>query len=191
MDIVATAIPDVKELLPVRLTDNRGFFSETYNLARFTAAGITATFVQDNHSLSYAKYTVRGLHFQLPPFAQDKLVRVTRGSAFDVALDLRRASPTFGKSVALMLSAERWNQLFIPVGFAHGYCTLEPNTEVVYKTSTHYVPESERGILWNDPALDIAWPFPLGEQTVSDRDQAWPVLGEAPIAFGAATGPRS
>ena len=151
-------IPDVKLITPQRFYDERGFFSETYNRQRLAEFGIEADFVQDNHSFSSAKGVVRGLHFQVSPHAQGKLVRVTRGAIFDVALDIRRGSPTYGRHVSTVLSAENWAQLWIPVGFAHGFCTLEPNTEVLYKTTAYYAPECSRGIKWDDPALGIAWP---------------------------------
>ena len=129
------AIPEVKLITPRRFGDARGFFSETYNAKAFAEAGITLTFVQDNHSLSAPAGTVRGLHFQSPPFAQDKLVRVTRGRILDVAVDIRRSSPTFGQHVTAEISAEAWNQILVPAGFAHGFVTLEPDTEVVYKVT--------------------------------------------------------
>ncbi len=132
MQIKDLGIPGVKVLIPKKHGDHRGFFSEVYNKRTLAAAGIDIDFVQDNHSLSAEKGTVRGLHFQVPPFAQDKLVRVVHGSVFDVAVDLRRGSPTYGKHVSVVLSAEEWNQILVPIGFAHGFMTLEPNTEVIY-----------------------------------------------------------
>jgi dTDP-4-dehydrorhamnose 3,5-epimerase len=183
MKVIATAIPDVRVIVTDRFGDDRGFFSETYHRARFEAAGIADSFVQDNHSLSRARGTVRGLHFQLPPFAQAKLVRVVRGSVCDVAVDLRRGSPTFGKHVCATLTADRGNQLFVPAGFAHGFCTLEPDTEVVYKVSDYYSPEHERGLLWCDPALGIEWPVSTPDATVSDRDRLHPPLAELRDVF--------
>ena len=145
MDIVSLDLPEVKILSPRKFGDARGFFSETYNRDAFAAAAFDHVFVQDNHSFSATPGTLRGLHFQLPPYAQDKLVRVTRGAIFDVAVDIRRRSPTFGRWVGAEISAENWNQIFVPVGFAHGFCALAPDTEVIYKVTAPYAPESERG----------------------------------------------
>ena len=188
MDVQPTEIADVKVLVPVRHGDHRGFFSEVYNRKRLEEAGISIDFVQDNHSRSAERGTVRGLHFQVPPFAQAKLVRVVRGAVFDVAVDLRRGSPTLGRHVSVTLSAEEGNQMLIPVGFAHGLMTLEADTEVVYKVSDHYAPDHDRGILWNDPALGIAWPIPAAEAVLSDKDRAQPLLAdfETPFAYRAA-----
>src|SRR5262249_52306277 len=155
--VTATAIPEVKVLLPRTFGDTRGNFSETYNTARFGEHGIKLNFVQDNQSWSASLGTVRGLHFQSPPKAQDKLVRVIRGRALDVALDLRRPSPAYGKWVAEELSAKNRKQFLIPAGFAHGFCTLEPDTEVFYKVTDYYSPAHDFGIAWNDPDLAIAW----------------------------------
>ncbi len=188
MDIQPTEIADVKVLVPVRHGDHRGFFSEVYNRERLEAAGISIDFVQDNHSRSAERGTVRGLHFQVPPFAQAKLVRVVRGAVFDVAVDLRRGSPTFGRHVTVTLSADDGNQVLVPAGFAHGLMTLEADTEVVYKVSEHYAPDHDRGILWNDPALGIEWPIPTAGAVLSDKDRAQPVLAdfETPFAYRAA-----
>lgn len=183
MQIEATPISDVKIVTPRKFADHRGFFSETFNAAAMAAAGLPVDFVQDNHSLSAARGTIRGLHFQSPPFAQHKLVRVVRGKIFDVAVDLRRSSPTFGKYVTVELSAENWKQLFIPVGFAHGFCTLEANTEVIYKVTQHFAPASDHGIAWDDPTIGIAWPVGAGLATVSDKDKTFPVLGHSPHLF--------
>jgi len=169
------AINDVKLIWTIKHDDDRGFFSETYNLESFSNVGIKVRFVQDNHSKSSHPFTLRGLHFQTPPYAQDKLVRVVKGSIFDVAVDLRKSSPTFGAHVSAMLSAQEWNQIFVPVGFAHGFMTLEPNTEVTYKVSNHYSPRHDKGILWSDPALAIAWPTRLGVR-ISPKDERLPVL---------------
>jgi dTDP-4-dehydrorhamnose 3,5-epimerase len=158
MQVIPLEIPDVKLVSPARFQDARGFLSEVYNKQAFASAGIDTEFVQDNHSASEEPNTVRGLHFQSPPFAQAKLVRVVRGAAFDVAVDLRRGSPTYGRHVSAVLSAEAWNQMFIPHGFAHGFCTLEPDTEVVYKLSAYHAREHDMGLYWNDPDLGIAWP---------------------------------
>lgn len=170
-------------LEPRRFGDDRGFFSETFRRSTFEDAGIVHDWVQDNHSLSGPRGTVRGLHFQLPPKGQAKLVRVTRGRVLDVAVDLRRGSPTFGQHVAVELSADAWNQLYVPVGFAHGFCTLEEDTEVLYKVSEYYSPEHDRGLRWDDPALGIEWPFSAAEAVLSPKDQAHPLLAELPVCF--------
>lgn len=183
MRVQALSIPDVKVLVPVRHGDRRGFFSEVYNRRTLKAAGVAVDFVQDNHSLSAERGTVRGLHFQVPPFAQTKLVRVVRGSVFDVAVDLRRGSPTFGRHVSVVLSAAEGNQVLVPVGFAHGLMTLEADTEVLYKVSDYYAPDHDRGILWNDPALGIDWPVAPPEAVLSERDRAQPCLAEFDTPF--------
>ena len=176
-------IPAVKLLTPAKHGDHRGFFSETYNKRALAKAGICVSFVQDNHSLSAIRGTVRGLHFQIPPFAQDKLVRVTRGTVFDVAVDLRRDSPSYGQHVSAVLSATTWNQLYVPSGFAHGFMTLEPDTEVIYKVSDYYAPDSDAGILWNDPALTIPWPLPEAEAVLSEKDRVQPRLADMTSPF--------
>lgn len=178
VSIVSLAIPEVRLLVPDRFADERGFFSETYSRRGLAEAGIEDEFVQDNHSLSAPVGTVRGLHYQLPPFAQAKLVRVTRGAVLDVAVDLRHGSPTFGRHVAATLSAANWSQLFVPVGFAHGFCTLEPDTELVYKVTAHYSREHDRGIRWDDPDLAIDWPVEPAVVVLSDKDRALPRLAE-------------
>ncbi|HEY8381972.1 MAG TPA: dTDP-4-dehydrorhamnose 3,5-epimerase [Microvirga sp.] len=183
LTIEPTAIPDVKIVTTRRFGDDRGFFSEIYNQQRFHEAGITIPFVQDNHSWSAKPGTVRGLHFQSPPFAQDKLVRVVRGRILDVAVDLRRSSPTYGRHVAVELSAENWRQLLVPVGFAHGFCTLEPDTEVLYKVSGYYSAQHDHGLAWNDPALGIEWPVAASGAVLSDKDQRHPTLAELPAYF--------
>jgi dTDP-4-dehydrorhamnose 3,5-epimerase len=183
MEVVSTRISDVKVVIPRRHGDHRGFFSEVYSRAAFAAAGIDIQFVQDNHSLSEAKGVVRALHYQLPPMAQAKLVRVVRGAILDVAVDIRRGSPTFGQHVREVLSRENWKQMFIPAGFAHGFVTLEPETEVLYKVSAPYSPESERGILWNDPQLGIEWGIDPESARLSDRDRRHPTLAESKDLF--------
>src|SRR5215207_7888117 len=152
-------IEDVFLISPSKFGDRRGYFLETYSLARYREIGIAAVFVQDNQSFSATAGTVRGLHFQSPPAAQAKLVRVLRGSIFDVAVDIRRGSPTYGRWCGSVLSAEGAEQIFIPPGFAHGFCTMESDTEVAYKVDAYYSPECESGVLWNDPALGIDWPI--------------------------------
>ncbi|MBB3349624.1 dTDP-4-dehydrorhamnose 3,5-epimerase [Sphingomonas sp. BK069] len=165
----------VRLLHPRRFGDARGWFTETYNRDTFAALGIGCTFVQDNHSLSVPAYTLRGLHFQTPPRAQDKLVRCVRGRIFDVAVDLRRGSPTYGQWVGAELSAADGDQLFIPVGFAHGFVTLEPECEVVYKCSDTYAPAQDGGIAWDSAGID--WPIPAGiVPELSAKDRAQPTL---------------
>lgn len=184
MQVVPTAIPAVKVLVPKKFGDHRGFFSETYNRKTLDAlCGVDCEFVQDNHSLSAEAGVVRGLHYQLPPMAQDKLLRVVRGAILDVAVDVRRSSPTFGQHVAEVLSAENWRQIFIPAGFAHGFRTLEPNTEVIYKVTNFYSPERERGVRWNDPALGIDWGISEAAAILSERDRKHPLLAEASALF--------
>ncbi len=171
MLVESLAIPDIKRLVPRVIRDERGLFCETYSQRALGAAGLPVAFVQDNHSLSRAKGVVRGLHFQKPPHAQGKLIRVLRGAVFDVAVDIREGSPSFGRHVASVLSAENWAQLWVPAGFAHGFCTLEPETEVLYKVTDYYAPQSDSGILWNDPALGIEWPVSAEAATLSDKDR--------------------
>jgi dTDP-4-dehydrorhamnose 3,5-epimerase len=183
MQVEALAIQDVKLLLPKIFRDERGFFSETYNRQVLAAAGIDRTFVQDNQSLSRSKGVLRGLHFQISPHPQGKLVRVTRGAIFDVAVDIRRGSPSFGQHVSTTLSAENWSQLWIPEGFAHGFCTLEPDTEVIYKVTDFYAPECDRGLAWDDPDLGIAWPLSGTQAILSDKDRSHPRLRDLPAHF--------
>ena len=169
------------EISPRKFGDDRGFFSETYNAKSFAEAGIDLTFVQDNHSYSAAKGVVRGLHYQLPPFAQDKLVRVIRGAILDVAVDIRKSSPTFGKWVALEVSADKWNQILVPKGFAHGFMTLVDNTEVIYKVTNYYSPQHDRSIRFDDPAIGIDWPLPSSGVQLSDKDQKAPLFADAEV----------
>ncbi len=172
------AIPAVKMITPKKFSDHRGFFSETWSRKAFAEAGLDLDFVQDNQSLSAPVGTLRGLHFQSPPFAQDKLVRVTRGRILDVAVDIRASSPSFGQHVAVELSAENWKQLLVPVGFAHGFVTLEPDTEVLYKVTAPYAPENDHGLAFDDPALGIDWRLPADKLTLSDKDRKHPRLSE-------------
>jgi dTDP-4-dehydrorhamnose 3,5-epimerase len=181
--IEPTAIEAVKIITPRRFGDARGWFSEVYSKKLFGEAGIELDFVQDNHSASSTKGTLRGLHFQTPPFAQDKLVRVTQGRILDVAVDLRRSSPTFGQHVAVELSQENGRQLLVPVGFAHGFCTLEDDTEVLYKVTNYYAPAHDFGLAWDDPELGIAWPVASGEAILSDKDRAHPRLADLKWLF--------
>lgn len=176
LDVISLDITDVKLITPKKHGDARGFFSETYNKTTFASHGITLDFVQDNQSFSAQAGTLRGLHYQSPPFAQDKLVRVVRGRILDVAVDIRRGSPTFGKWVAAEISAEQWNQILVPAGFAHGVCTLEPNTEILYKVTNFYSAQHDFGIRWNDPDLGIDWPFSENEMVLSDKDARQPFL---------------
>ena len=183
MQITSTLIPDVKILTPRRFSDARGLFCETWSKSTLQSAGLSLDFVQDNHSISTEKGTIRGLHFQLPPFAQDKLIRVIRGSALDIALDIRRSSPTFGKHVAVLLTADNWQQILVPAGFAHGFVTLEPNTEVLYKVTRPYSAQHDRGIAWNDPDLAINWGVEGAAAILSDKDRNHPRLKDAPDLF--------
>lgn len=183
MEFHSTAIPDVLLIAPRRHVDQRGFLSEVYSREAFAAAGIIVEFVQDNHTMSIAEGTVRGLHYQVHPVSQAKLVRVVRGAIYDVAVDLRRGSPTFGRHVGAIISAEAWNQILVPVGFAHGFCTLSPRTEVLYRLSNIHSPAHERGLSWNDPALAIDWPVTADPVTLSDRDRGNPRLDELADLF--------
>jgi dTDP-4-dehydrorhamnose 3,5-epimerase len=173
----------VAEVVPDRHGDHRGFFSEVWKASDFAAHGIELCFVQDNQSFSVEAGVLRGLHYQIPPFEQAKLVRVVRGSIFDVAVDIRHGSPTFGKWVGLTLSADKWNQIFVPAGFAHGFLTLEPNCEVLYKVSAPYSPQHDRGIRYDDPTIGIKWPIPELQPILSEKDHAAPTLAEAEPAF--------
>ena len=171
------------EIRPKRFSDERGFFSEVWREDQMAAAGVDARFVQDNHSFSVARGVLRGLHFQLPPVGQDKLVRVPRGAIFDVAVDIRSGSPTFGKWAGLVISAVEWNQLYVPQGFAHGFVTLEENTEVIYKVSAPYSPEHERAVRFDDPAIGVAWPVEASALVLSDKDRSAPPLAEVETGF--------
>lgn len=183
MQVKPLSIPDLKLISPKTFGDARGVFSEVYSQRAFTAAGLNFTFVQDNQSLSSKAPTVRGLHFQTPPFAQTKLVRCIRGSILDIAVDIRRGSPTFGRHVATMLSEERWEWLLIPVGFAHGFVTLQPATEVLYKVDNYYSAPHDAGILWNDPDLGIDWCLDGRPPILSDKDTRYPCLRDFSSPF--------
>lgn len=174
MRVASCSIPDVKLIEPDIFADERGFFTEIYNQGRAAAAGMPTGFVQDNLSYSKSPGTVRGLHFQAPPSAQAKLVVVLTGAAFDVALDIRCGSPSYGVHAAITLKAGDGRQLFVPAGFAHGFATLEPDTRVLYKVTAHYARGDERGIYWADPVLKIDWPVDLKEAIVSEKDRKWP-----------------
>src|SRR5436190_10251760 len=183
IDVKPLVIPEVKLITPMIFRDARGFFSETYNRSALSAAGIGQEFVQDNHSLSRTGGVIPGLHFQIDPHPQGKLVRVARGAVLDVAVDIRRGSPTFGQHVSATLSAANWAQLWVPVGFAHAFCTLEPDTEVIYKVSDVYAPECDRGLAFDDPDLGIAWPVAAAEAILSDKDRRHPRLRDLPAYF--------
>jgi dTDP-4-dehydrorhamnose 3,5-epimerase len=178
MIVEPTAIPDVLLITPPRFLDDRGFFSETWNERRFTEAGVPGGFVQDNHAHSVDRGVVRGLHLQIAPSAQGKLIRVVRGSIWDVAVDIRPGSPTYGRYAGVVLSAENWQQLWIPTGLLHGYCTLEPNTEVIYKVTSPWDREAERGVIWNDPEFAVPWPIAAEEAILADKDRMLPRLAE-------------
>ncbi len=180
-DIERLGIAGVLRIRPKRIVDSRGYFVETYNRAVLVNLGVSADFVQDNHSLSLQRGTIRGLHFQAVPFAQSKLVRVVRGRIFDVAVDIRRSSETFGRYVSAELSAQNGDQIFIPAGFAHGFCTLEPDTEVIYKVDQYYSAGHDRGIRWNDPMIGIDWPLAGQGATLSEKDRTLPLLADAPL----------
>ena len=176
MQVTATEIPEVREIQPRVFGDARGFFLETHSRERYAAAGIDAVFVQDNVSVSASPGTLRGLHFQKEPFAQAKLVSVMQGAARDVVVDIRQSSPTFGQHFSILLSAEEGNQLYVPIGFAHGFLTLEPHTMLSYKVSNYYSPEHDSGIRFDDPRLGIDWGFERGSIITSEKDQRLPLF---------------
>ena len=176
MKIEQTALPDVIVIVQPRFGDARGWFSETWNAARMAEAGLDLAFVQDNHSFSAQKGTLRGLHYQRPPHAQDKLVRCTRGAIWDVAVDIRKGSPAYGKWVGVTLSAENGHQLLIPKGFLHGFVTLTDDCEVQYKCTDLYVPDCDGGIRWDDPTIGIDWPLEGATPTLSAKDAVAPLL---------------
>lgn len=173
MQIEDTKLAGVKLITPRRFGDHRGFFSESYSRKDLAENGIDIEFVQDNHSLSMTPGTVRGLHFQAPPHAQHKLVRCGKGAFFDVAVDIRKGSPTYGQWVGFELSFENGAQVLVPAGFAHGFVTLVPDTEIIYKCSDYYVPEAEGALIWNDPDIGIDWPY-QDEVVLSDKDAKAP-----------------
>jgi len=181
LDARPLGLDGVHELTPLKFGDERGFFSETYNKERLLDVGVNLEFVQDNQSFSAASGTLRGLHYQLPPKAQDKLVRVVQGRIFDVAVDIRRGSPTFARWVGLEVSAEKWNQILIPAGFAHGFVTLEPDTMVIYKVTNTYSPEYDRSIRFDDPHIGIDWPVDIKSVLLSEKDKSAPPLAEAEL----------
>jgi dTDP-4-dehydrorhamnose 3,5-epimerase len=181
--VQALGIADVKLITPPRFNDPRGFFSETWNLGRFAEAGIAGQFVQDNHAVSNEAGVLRGLHCQIWPNAQGKLVRCVKGAIYDVAVDARQGSPTFGKYVGAEISAANWMQIWVPVGFLHAYCTLTAETEVIYKVTSAYDKAAERGVIWNDPDIGIEWPVPAEKIILSDKDKVLPRLRDLPALF--------
>jgi dTDP-4-dehydrorhamnose 3,5-epimerase len=181
--VEALAIADVKLVTPPRFTDPRGFFSETWNQKRFAEAGIPGPFIQDNHAVSTEAGVLRGLHCQIGPNAQGKLVRCVKGAIYDVAVDVRQGSPTFGQYVGAEISAENWTQIWVPVGFLHAYCTLTAATEVIYKVTGAYDKAAERGVIWNDPDIGIEWPVPADKVILSDKDKVLPRLRDLPALF--------
>ena len=184
------SIPDIVEIITKRLGDPRGYFSEIFKDQWFRQRVADVSFVQDNESLSAIAGTIRGLHFQLEPYAQGKLVRCVKGAIFDVAIDIRVGSPTYGKWVGAELSGENGAQLWIPVGFAHGFATLRPETLVHYKVTAPYSAEHDRGLLWDDPSIGIAWPIARGDAVLSDKDRQQPALADLPPAFTYSSSPE-
>lgn len=182
--ITPLALPEVLLITPKRHGDARGWFSETWNRAALAEAGVVADFVQDNQAFSAKRGTIRGFHFQAAPKAQAKLVRVLKGAIYDVAVDIRTGSPTYGRWVGAELTAEHGEQLLVPRGFAHAYCTLTEDAEIFYKVDAPYAPDLEGGVLWNDPAIGVDWPVPAAWATLADRDRNLPKLADlAPVAF--------
>ena len=186
LDVAETEIPEVKRLLPRRFADQRGFFVETWNAARMRAAGLDLAFVQDNHSYSAAAGTVRGLHYQAPPMAQAKLVRVARGAVRDIVVDIRRGSPTYGQWVAEELSAENGVQLLIPRGFLHGFVTLVPDTDVLYKVDAHYSADCDGAVRFDDPDLAVDWKIDPRTAVLSEKDARAPLFRDfvTPFVYG-------
>ena len=183
MEIRELSLPGVFEIVPKKFGDDRGFFSETFSGVVLAKHRLPTEWVQDNHSYSAQKNVLRGLHYQAHPMAQDKLVRVVRGSILDVAVDIRKGSPQFGKFLTLVVSTAKWNQILVPKGFAHGFLTLEPDTEVVYKVSETYSPQHDRSIKWNDPQIAIDWPLNNITPILSNKDLAAPLLAEQETGF--------
>ena len=187
LEIRKLALPEILEVKPRKFGDDRGFFAETYNRERFHDHGVAIDWMQDNQSFSAEAFTLRGLHYQEPPFAQDKLVRVLKGRILDVAVDIRTGSPQFGRWVSLELSADDFNQILVPAGFAHGFLTLEPDTEVFYKVSARYSAEHDRSIRFDDPDIGIDWPLEGRTPILSAKDAAAPRLSQiqTPFVYGA------
>jgi dTDP-4-dehydrorhamnose 3,5-epimerase len=183
--VEALEIADVKLITPPRFRDARGFFSETWKQSTFAEAGIRGPFIQDNHAVSAGAGVLRGLHCQIGPNAQGKLVRCLKGAIYDVAIDIRHGSPTFGRYVGAEISADNWTQIWVPVGFLHAYCTLTEDTEVLYKVTGRYDRAAERGVIWNDPDIGIKWPITPGHVILSDKDKQLPRLRDLPVLFDA------
>jgi dTDP-4-dehydrorhamnose 3,5-epimerase len=183
LDVRRLDLEGLLEIRPPRFGDDRGFFSEVWNAEKMEEAGLDLDFLQDNHSYSAGRGVLRGLHFQAPPAAQDKLLRVSRGAVFDVAVDIRRGSKTFGQWAGLIISAKEWNQILVPKGFAHGFVTLEPDTEVQYKVTAPYRPDMDRAIRFDDPRIGIEWPIPADELQLSAKDRAAPMLADVDTGF--------
>jgi dTDP-4-dehydrorhamnose 3,5-epimerase len=181
--VEAFEVEGVKLITPPRFRDARGFFSETWKQGAFAEAGITGPFIQDNHAISSGVGVLRGLHCQIGPNAQGKLVRCTRGAIYDVAVDVRHGSPTFGHYVGAEISADNWVQIWVPVGFLHAYCTLSEDTEVIYKVTGPYDKAAERGVIWNDPEIGIDWPVAADKVILSDKDKLLPRLRDLPPLF--------
>lgn len=177
------AAPGLIALTPPKHGDARGFLSETYSRRRFKELGVDIDFVQDNHTFSAVKGTIRGLHFQIPPHEQGKLVRVLRGAILDVVVDIRHGSPAFGRPISVELSAENWRQLYVPPGFAHAFCTLTPEAEVLYRMTGYYSPETDRGLAFDDPDLGIQWPVGPKGPVLSEKDRHHPRLSDLPAYF--------
>lgn len=182
-EIIETALPGVVEIIPARHGDDRGFFSETWHEERWQSLGISSAFCQDNHSFSKERGVLRGLHFQRNPMAQDKLVRAIGGVVFDVAVDIRKGSPTYGQWAGVELDGDKGNQFFIPRGFAHGFLTLTPNTHFLYKVSAHYSPQEDRSVRFDDPDIDIEWPIEAADIILSDKDRNAPLLRDSDNTF--------
>jgi dTDP-4-dehydrorhamnose 3,5-epimerase len=176
MDVEALNLPEVLLITPKKFGDSRGFFSEIWNRRKFAESGTSDDFVQDNYSLSALTGTLRGLHCQIGPSTQGKLIRVVRGAIWDVAVDIRHGSPRFGQHAAAVISVENWRQLWVPGGFLHGFCTLAPDTEVIYKVTTEYDAGAERGVIWNDPDLALPWPVQAEAALLSEKDKILPRL---------------
>ncbi len=183
IEVVKLGLEGVVVIVPKKFGDERGFFSETWNSQVMADAGFDLNFVQDNHSYSASRGVLRGLHFQTPPFAQDKLVRVVRGAIYDVAVDIRKGSPSFGQWTGARISAEDWNQILVPKGFAHGFVTTEPDTEVIYKVTAPYSPESDRSVRYDDPDIGISWPVEPGDIQLSQKDMDAPFLKDVETGF--------
>ena len=183
MQIRSFEIAGPLEIIPRKIEDPRGYFSEIFRLDTFAEHGASAEFVQDNQSLSVKVGTVRGLHFQSPPMAQAKLVRCLSGRLFDVAVDLRKGSPSFGRWMSVVLSPDQNNQLWVPVGFGHGFCTLEPNTIISYRVTSYYSPEHDKGVAWDDQDIAVEWPDVADPETLSAKDRVQPMLADLPDYF--------